>query len=290
MAGEAVTLPSVGTLLLKSAVVIGIANTAGFMITAVTKSHKITDLTGTMAFPASAWSTHIVVSRALGTSVFAPSLSLALTLGVTLWALRLGGFLFRRVLHTGKDERLSPFFSESGEPILTGPAKYPLRLGGFWTLQGLWAWMCLLPVTAVQAVSPLSAPLPYMIIGGALFVSGLLLETVADTQKFNFKLDPSNRGKFIGDTGVYKYSQYPNYCGEMAVWLGVLISTGPKVWLAAPWTVMSPLFTILLLLKVSGIPLAEEKNERLYGKDPFYIAYKRNTSLLIPWPPKSNNH
>ena len=28
--------------------------------------------------------------------------------------------------------------------------RFPLNLAGFWTVQGLWAWIVLLPVTAAQ--------------------------------------------------------------------------------------------------------------------------------------------
>jgi steroid 5-alpha reductase family enzyme len=163
----------------------------------------------------------------------------------------------------------------------------------------MWAFVCVLPVTATQALlatagkaGPASASVvvatnPALVaIGGLIFLAGFALETVADAQKFAFKKDPANRGKFIGARGVYKYSQYPNYAGEMAVWSGVWLASGPAVWVAAPWTVLSPLFTILLLTKVSGIPLAEEKNKRLYSQDSLYQTYKRKTPLLLPWFPQ----
>lgn len=46
-----------------SARVVAATNTAGFLLTAVTQSHKITDLTGTAAFAASAVATHAAASR-----------------------------------------------------------------------------------------------------------------------------------------------------------------------------------------------------------------------------------
>ena len=47
----------------QSAKVVAASNALGFAITAVTQSHKITDLTGTAAFAASAWATHVAASR-----------------------------------------------------------------------------------------------------------------------------------------------------------------------------------------------------------------------------------
>ena len=46
-----------------SAKVIAATNALGFAVTAVTQSHKITDLTGTAAFAASAWATHAASAR-----------------------------------------------------------------------------------------------------------------------------------------------------------------------------------------------------------------------------------
>ena len=43
--------------------VVAATNAAGFLVTAVTQSHKITDLTGTAAFAASAWATHAAAAR-----------------------------------------------------------------------------------------------------------------------------------------------------------------------------------------------------------------------------------
>jgi steroid 5-alpha reductase family enzyme len=78
--------------------VVAATNAAGFLVTAVTQSHKITDLTGTAAFAASAWATHSAACRALGTPLLAPSRGVLLAGCVSLWAARLGGYLFYRVL------------------------------------------------------------------------------------------------------------------------------------------------------------------------------------------------
>ena len=51
------------------------------------------------------------------------SRSLLLTGCAAAWAARLGGYLFYRVLHTGKDARLDQFFRQPGEPLLTGPSR-----------------------------------------------------------------------------------------------------------------------------------------------------------------------
>ena len=66
------------------------------------QSHKITDLTGTASFALSAIATHAATSRALGTPALAPTRGALLAGCVSLWALRLGGYLFYRVMQASE--------------------------------------------------------------------------------------------------------------------------------------------------------------------------------------------
>jgi steroid 5-alpha reductase family enzyme len=43
-------------------------------------------------------------------------------------------------------------------------------------------------------------------VGVGLYLLGLALEATADAQKFVFKMDPANKGRFI-DTGLWSYSR-----------------------------------------------------------------------------------
>lgn len=275
-----------------SAKVIAATNALGFAVTAVTQSHKITDLTGTASFALSAIATHAATCRALGTPALAPSRGALLAGCVSLWSLRLGGYLFYRVLQVGKDARLDQFFQQPGEPLLTGPSNYPLRLAFFWTMQGLWSFIGLLPVTAAHALArsdPATRRLawgPALIAGLLLFGGGLALETLADWQKFKWKSDPANAGRFMGPVGLFAYSRHPNYFGEMCVWAGLWVMTGPAVWARFPWTIASPLFTFYLLRFLSGIPPLERGWAERYGGQPAYEQYKAATNLLLPWPPR----
>lgn len=64
--------------------------------------------------------------------------------------------------------RLDRFYNDEGEPWLTGPARFPLYLLGFWTVQAFWAWSVLLPVTVAQATQPRAAMGPWGWTGFAL--------------------------------------------------------------------------------------------------------------------------
>ncbi|KAK9828482.1 hypothetical protein WJX72_000234 [[Myrmecia] bisecta] len=277
---------AVGHSLMASGAIIAAMNTVGFLATAVTKSHKLTDLTGTTAFIASAWTTHIINCKAHGLQLLAPSKSLLLAGCVTLWGVRLAGYLFYRVLVTGEDKRLRVFFPrDDKEPYLTGPSMFPLKLAGFWTAQSLWAWVGVLPVTVAQAVAPNAA---LGLVGtaalGALLV-GFAWETVADVQKYVFKSKPENKDRFISE-GLYRYSRHPNYFGEILFWSSMYVLAGqPAIWRAHPWIVASPLFTAFLLLFASGVPPLEASHNKRYGSDPHYQAYKASTNKLIPWFP-----
>ena len=47
------------------------------------------------------------------------------------------------------------------------------------------------------------------------------------------------------------------------------------------WLLLSPLLVTVLLLKVSGVALMEDK---IAERRPGYAAYKRRVSAFIPWP------
>ncbi|CAD7699761.1 unnamed protein product [Ostreobium quekettii] len=205
----------------------------------------------------------------------------------------MSGFLVarfhRKVAHTDSFvwlpvlSRLDMFFPGEGEPWITGSSRFPFGLLFFWTMQSLWAWTVTLPVIVSQALPPPKGPMSaFSGLCAVAFLLGWGWETVADYQKFVFKSDPANKGKWI-DTGLFKYSRHPNYFGEILVWSSLCgLACTPNVWRKAPWVVVSPLFTAFLLLCVSGVPILERSHQERYGLDPAYIRYKESTNLIIP--------
>jgi steroid 5-alpha reductase family enzyme len=287
--------PTVGSALRLSAAVIAAVNAAGFTLTALSRSHKLTDLTGTSAFIASAWATHAAAassslssSSSLASTLFKPTRGFALACVVSAWGARLSAHLFTRVLKLGKDERLDFLFPAENEPglLVGGSSMFPLKLAGFWTAQGAWAWVCLLPVTVLHG-NPTAARGKLGFLGAACVAAALgfvAVEAVADSQKNRHYKDPSKKGKPCTE-GLYSVVRFPNYAAEIGVWTSIAAAaaSAPGVLASAPLAVVaSPLFTYALLAHGSGIPPLEEAHEKKYGSDAEYRRWKREVPRLFP--------
>jgi steroid 5-alpha reductase family enzyme len=192
---------------------------------------------------------------------------------VIVWALRLGSFLFRRVKRDGRDGRFDRIKVD------------PLRFFMTWTLQGLWVLLTVACALAIITGGERRSIGWVAIVGIVVWVGGFAIEVVADQQKSAFKQDAGNEGRFI-TTGLWSWSRHPNYFGEITLWTGVAIIAIPVL---SGWrwvTLISPVFVVLLLTRVSGIPMLEARAEKRWGEDEEFRAYTRSTSLLVPRPPR----
>ncbi|CAM9122952.1 unnamed protein product [Phaeothamnion confervicola] len=159
-------------------------------------------------------------------------------------------------------------------------------------LHQIWVWTVSLPVTFLNTTAANPDFTAADGFGIALFVTGLAVETVADQQKFSFKQDQRNRGRWC-DTGLWAYSRHPNYLGEILLWWGVFTvassvfgpahDAGEGLWGYA--TIAGPLFLTLILLFVSGIPVLEKSADDRYGDREDYRRFKRRTPVLLLFPP-----
>jgi steroid 5-alpha reductase family enzyme len=192
---------------------------------------------------------------------------------VAVWALRLGSFLFRRVRRDGRDGRFDEIKID------------PVRFFMTWTLQGLWVLLTIACALAIITSIERRSIGWFAVVGIAVWLVGFAIEVVADRQKSAFKRNPSNDGKFIS-SGLWAWSRHPNYFGEIALWTGIAVMAVPLLsgW---RWVVLiSPVFVTLLLTRVSGIPMLEARAQKRWGDDEDFRAYTRNTSVLIPRPPR----
>ncbi len=188
---------------------------------------------------------------------------------IIIWAVRLITYLFIRIRKIQKDKRFD------------GIRENFLKFLGFWTLQGVSVFLImicsLLYFDSVAVFSSLS------IIGLFIWLSGLLIEGIADYQKFTFNNNPKNKGKWIS-SGVWKYSRHPNYLGEIMCWVGIYVFSFTSLsQINKLIALISPVFITFLLLFVSGIPILEKKADEKWGKDKKYLQYKKKTSVLIPY-------
>jgi len=191
---------------------------------------------------------------------------------VIVWAARLGSFLFRRVRRDGRDGRFDEIKVD------------PLRFFMTWTLQGLWVLLTLAAALAIITSVERKTIGAVGIIGIAIWLAGFAIEVVADRQKSAFKQNPNNKGRFIS-TGLWAWSRHPNYFGEIVLWIGVAVMAVP---ILSGWrwvTLISPIFVILLLTKVSGVPMLEKRAADRWGDEADYRRYVENTPVLVMRPP-----
>jgi steroid 5-alpha reductase family enzyme len=110
-------------------------------------------------------------------------------------------------------------------------------------------------------------------------LTGFFFEAVGDYQLMKYKKILENKGKIITQ-GLWRYTRHPNYFGEVVLWWGIyIIALSVSLGWAA---ILGPVTITFLILKVSGIPLLEEK----YKDNPEFQTYKKQTSAFFPLPPK----
>lgn len=245
-------------------------NWAAFVPAAALRSERFYDLVGALSYLS------VVAACVLGSLSQGP-LSLSqwvVAAMVVVWSTRLGWFLLTRVLRAGKDGRF--------DEMKTRPARFFVA----WTLQALWVYLtALAAITLLTRPSASGGPSAVTLLGWAVWAVGFAIEAVADAQKAAFAADPANRGRFIA-SGLWAWSRHPNYFGEIVLWSGVFLS-GLETWSGPLWvTALSPVFVTLLLTKISGVPLLEERADAKWGGDPAYEAYKRATPVLMLRPPR----
>ena len=255
-----------GEVMLWSALAIVILMVATWLLSVIIKNASIVDIVWGLGFVVVGW-----VSRA--TADGNDARQWLLTILVSVWGLRLGGYLAWRNIGHGEDFRYKSMRKRWG-------ARFPIiSLVTVFGLQGTLMWIVSLPVQLGQADATPSIGVVAWI-GVAVYAIGLFFEAVGDAQLTRFKADTANTGKVM-DRGLWKYTRHPNYFGDACVWWGIAIvaaETGSGAWGLIGAAVMS-----FFLRRVSGVTMLERSlKKRREGYDD-YIA---RTSPFIPRPPK----
>ena len=237
-----------------------------FLLAYFFKTDKLTDISYALTFV-------IVVLFRLFSLPGPGLIQVVLVILICLWGIRLGGYLLIRIHKIGRDKRfdnIRPNF---------------FKFLGFWLLQTLSIWTILLPANIFLSITTDQKLNTLSLFATILFLVFLLVETVADYQKYVFKLDPTNKDKWI-NTGLWFYSRHPNYFGEIGLWWSVFLFVLPYLSNYQYLSILGPLDITCLILFVSGIPILEKKYDQRYKDNPDYQKYKSQTRLLIPLPLK----
>jgi steroid 5-alpha reductase family enzyme len=192
---------------------------------------------------------------------------------VTLWSLRLGLHLWKRVAshHPVEDGRYVSL-RKAWSGSLSG------KMFLFFMGQALVVLFLCAPLVAPMAnVSP---DLSALELGAAaLFLCAVLGESLADAQLARFKASASNRGR-VCDTGLWGLSRHPNYFFEWLIWVAFALFC-----LASPWGwtgLLAPLLMHHFLHRVTGVVYTEA--QLLRSKGAAYAEYQSRVPAFYPFP------
>ena len=254
------------SLVVEAVLIAFIIQWAAFIPAYAFQTEKFYDLTGTLTYLTVTWYTLYMSSEKFTNLNGA---SIAIVLFISLWAIRLGSFLFSRIHKDGEDKRFRTIKPSATQFFMT------------WTLQGLWVSLCsMCALTAISSESGVVVNAFYYL-GVGLFIYGFYTEVKADNEKSKFRSVPENRDKFI-TTGIWAKSRHPNYFGEIVLWAAIAVISLPSLSGLQYITLISPIFTYVLLVHVSGVRMLEARGQKKWGHLEEYKAYQKSTPMLFP--------
>ena len=255
-----------GSVIVKNAVLLAyVIHWIAYIPAYMFQTEKFYDLTGSVTYLSVVWfvflSTYKSISLNFG--------NLILVLLISIWTIRLGLFLFMRIHKAGEDKRFRSIKTSASQFFMT------------FTLSGLWVTLC-----SMCALVAISSPeglvmnaLTY--IGIILFIIGFGIEIIADNQKTAFRSIEANKDSFI-TSGLWSKSRHPNYFGEVLLWFAIAVISFSSLEGLQLITLISPVFTYILLVYVSGVRMLEDMNDKKWADDEQYKSYKKITPMLFP--------
>ena len=254
------------SIFLQAAILLAAYMTGWFVVSLVKKRNDVADVAWGLGFVLLTW-------FAVGQTGNFFLLPVLVGVMIGIWGIRLAWHIAGR--HKGKpeDHRYALWREQWGKWFVVR------SFFQVYVLQGVLLYLIALsPLFIVQSaqdntVSALAA------IGIIVWCFGFWFEATADKQLAEHLSRPENHGVLM-TSGLWKYSRHPNYFGEVTQWWGIwcvaLSVSGSLI------AVVSPLTITVLILFVSGVPMLERK----YTGRPDFEAYKKTTSIFIPWFPK----
>ena len=175
-------------------------------------------------------------------------------------------------------------YKEGIKSVTNKSQALPLAVkGSIWVSVSL-LYVCMF-APALLAVTMKEAPTyhVYLVITGIILLYvGIIIESIADEQKSNYKL---HNPKKICNTGLYAWVRYPNYFGEMLVWVGnfmIGIFFYQTWW---HWTIALFGLICIILIMIGSAKRLELKQNESYFSDPSYQHFIASVPVLFPWIP-----
>ena len=255
-----------GSVIVKNAVLLAyVIHWIAYIPAYLFQTEKFYDLTGSVTYLSVVWFVFLYTYKSISLNFG----NLILVLLISIWTIRLGLFLFMRIHKAGEDKRFRSIKTSASQFFMT------------FTLSGLWVTLC-----SMCALVAISSPeglvmnaLTY--VGIILFIIGFGIEIVADNQKTAFRSIEANKDSFI-TSGLWSKSRHPNYFGEVLLWFAIAVISFSSLEGLQLITLISPVFTYILLVYVSGVRMLEDMNDKKWADDEQYKSYKKNTPMLFP--------
>ena len=228
------------------------------------QTEKFYDLTGSLTYLTVIWFVYLSSNQVGELNIQ----NLIVTVLISIWAIRLGSFLFSRIHKDGEDKRFRSIKTSASQFFMT------------WTLQGMWVSICsMCAITGISSSEGLVLNSLFYL-GFTLFVIGFSIEVIADHQKTVFRAIKENKEKFIS-TGLWSKSQHPNYFGEILLWSSIAMMSFSSLSGTQYLTMISPIFTYVLLVYISGVRMLDDMGNQKWGHLEEYKQYKKNTPVLF---------
>ncbi len=192
---------------------------------------------------------------------------------IALWSLRLTLHLGRRLFaHWPQEDRRYSALKEAKG------SRWPVWSFLFFQGQALVAWVLTRPFAGIAASGHegfgMLEGIGFFLLAVAVFGEGL-----ADWQLSRWRREHPGR---LCRAGLWSWSRHPNYFFQLLLWFAVLLCAIPSG--SALSASLCFVMMTHLVLRVTGVPLAEALSARRYGEE--FARYQREVSVLVPMPPR----
>ena len=150
-------------------------------------------------------------------------------------------------------------------------------------LATIWVVVAILYTTQVSPmlfrVVNESSDIVVPVIGFAISIFGLVLETIADNQKSAQKKE---RPDMVATKGLYRIVRCPNYLGEITFWTGVFVSGITAYKTPGQWIMAIIAYICIVYIMFNGAQRLEKRQMARYGNNEEYNEYANKTPIIIP--------